>query len=977
LILWLLGVVLVSYVAATAFAETTEARYFVMRDGRRVPLTRSKTEYGVTFHTLRDAQSGVARERSIAGGKIEDYDGDRDTRVKILRVPETNEATRAMIAADPSVESVYPAYRFKDATEPVIATGALLVRVKPELTDAQREALWTEYGVTVNRRQPGQAETYVVEPVDGDDILAAEKLASDSRTVWAQPDFRYPIERRQIFPSDQYFSLQWHLEKIEAPEAWVTANGQDILIGMFDDGCDVDHPDLRDGYLGIGHDPSFPTNDPGSEDPRPKQPFDNHGTRVMGLAIARGNTIGGRGVAYQARFTASRGLNSGLTASETALAYVFARQQNVDVHINSWGLDPGIPNPAAVEDQIEICFNSGRDLGDQNGDGEPDRRGMVILFASGDMDVRNEAGFDLSTLPWVISVGASHDADGRAGYSNYGDTLNFLAPSGYQRPHKDVFTTDNRDTDAIGDWGANKAGFNVELLTTETDKTGNYTEFFSGTSASCPIAAGVAALVLSVNPLLDANDVRIIMEHTSDQIDPANAAYNGITSRSLKYGYGRINARRAVDEAVRTRRFDISENATWPDPPADVVVKANRIEWRQNTGTDEFLILQSDSAFNFIPEDGKCYDDRQVGCASAPIASLPPDVSVLGVGCELTCDNVNAQCALAADKCTDFLIPTGKKYFGLYARTLTGRYSFGVAADSDGNVTNSGIVTSDPFGGAGSSTGGSTGGDSNTGTGPAVTIRAVPLEGESPLSVQFQGNAVSAVAIDESATAWDFDTADGVIIDARSRTVVHTYTVPTGQTRSFKARLTMCDVDGSCDSDTVTIRARGPQSDASSGTDGNATFRIKIGTVANPGADITKGTSPVAVLMSIDAAALDGTLTSVSWDLGDGAKAASLSVPHNYINQTGRTQRVVITAVVETQSKFGTVTKSKATRFLTIEPGAATTDQSTPHLPGAGASGGTGGIASPCGATGMIPLLGVVVTLLSMMLVRKKYRVRS
>ena len=38
---------------------------------------------------------------------------------------------------------------------------------------------------------------------------------------------------------------------------------------------------------------------------------------------------------------------------------------------------------------------------------------------------------------------------------------------------------------------------------------------------------------------------------------------------------------------------------------------------------DEYLVLESSGPFDFVPEDGKCYDADQVGCKSAVLENLP------------------------------------------------------------------------------------------------------------------------------------------------------------------------------------------------------------------------------------------------------------------------------------------------------------------------------------------------------------------
>ncbi len=66
--------------------------------------------------------------------------------------------------------------------------------------------------------------------------------------------------------------------------------------------------------------------------------------------------------------------------------------------------------------------------------------------------------------------------------------------------------------------------------------------------------AGVAALVLSANPKLTAQEVRQLIEATADKVDPKGGRYDA-KGWSPWYGYGRVNALRSVREA-RARKKD-------------------------------------------------------------------------------------------------------------------------------------------------------------------------------------------------------------------------------------------------------------------------------------------------------------------------------------------------------------------------------------------------------------------------------------
>jgi subtilisin family serine protease len=154
----------------------------------------------------------------------------------------------------------------------------------------------------------------------------------------------------------------------------------------------------------------------------------------------------------------------------------------------------------------------------------------------------------------TIAVGASTDWDYRSHYSQYGTTLDFVAPSG--GGHASITTTDRTGTNGYS----------------STD----YTSTFSGTSAATPLAAGIGALVLSRNTDLTTADIRAILQNTADKIGGNNglAAYN-VSGFNQFYGFGRVNAEVAV-EAVPVASGDYNQNG--------VVDAADYTAWRDTLG---------------------------------------------------------------------------------------------------------------------------------------------------------------------------------------------------------------------------------------------------------------------------------------------------------------------------------------------------------------------------------------------------------
>jgi len=937
LLIVLCGVLICGSTLATA-----DTGLMYLSRGRAYGLLESQTELAVEFAaTMTAAEGGVVnRLEENAGGTIRPLPwGRADSQFRILDVPAVTPEVIQSVQSTAGVASVNRVYRFSADGLPSLGTGKIVVKLGAGLTAAERDSLFDEYEVELVNAIEGLSEVYVVRPLDstpGVEVAIAAELYRDGRTLYCHPDLRNPTRLHQVSetPEDVYFPQQWHLNNvgqeggkpgadISALEAWKTTKGRTIVIGMYDDACDLAHEDLVDNYIGKSHDPT--TNTTSETAALPKGLDQRHGTAVMGLAVAAANELGVRGVAPEARFTASRGMGEPASGEEESEVYLYARRTDVDVHINSWGYIAA-PTPDVVADAIRMAFQGGR-----NG------LGMVVVFASGNEGQEND-DTAISSLPTVISVGASDSTDTRAAYSNYGPSLDVMAPSGSDYK-AGMVTTDNTDAADYQD-----PGFNDGTDSDDLDDP-NYTKTFSGTSAACPVAAGVAALVLSANPKLTATQVRAVLEHTADRISPAKAEYNAITHKSLRYGFGRVNAAAAVAAAKDSRDH---KHQTWPEPVRNVGVSGTTLSWQANDdlrnegGAGEkrgdvtvgTLLVESNKVFAWVPEDGKEY----------------------AVGQEVA-DGVKV---VANSSVTSYTFAGGKKlYFAIFARNSRKHYSWGVAVDSNGNVVN-----------PGSDTGGG-GGDGGDGpiipipppTTPEVSISATPLSGYSPLLVEFRGNARTDSNV--VSRLWDF--GDGTT-DPRG-TATHTYRVPKGTSQTFLATFTVTDSEGDVGSKSVQIHVRSAESTDENDNGSTAEASVSIRMKNDAGATLNSMTVYPAPLRVYFEAQLSGFPAGsiVTWYFGDGtAPVQAVSAVHDYTVVGSFPVTVVVSSVLSS----GSTLERQATTIIQTSPGGSANnndndnDNSTlppvvsPRSPGT------------CGIGILLPFAGVLL----MSLWRRRFR---
>ncbi|NOS99895.1 MAG: S8 family serine peptidase [Phycisphaerales bacterium] len=914
---WLVGALVVS----TAAAADDPVFY---SGGKAHRLNRSTTELVVTTmpQFARDARVAINADPQCA---VEPIPWAPDAEhMFIVRVPRSDVAMRAGVRAARGVLSVRPVYRFQGRTAPVLSSGGISVRLAPGLTQFQRDQFFRDFRVESVRVIDPENSVYIVKPVndpDADEVRTAAAMYLDDRTLLAHPDFIAAVAPKQAGQiDDEFFGLQWHLQNtgqslgtpgadINVLDAWQSTFGEDVRLGIFDDCVDVQHEDLAGNYTAFGHDAV--SGREGPLEPNPVGAFDAHGNAVMGLAVADINALGGRGVAPGARFTASRGLNDFPTFGQAASVYTFARQRDVDVHINSWGF-VGLQNSQVdiIVDAIATSNETGRN-----------NRGMVIVFASGNNGEQLDFDDDLATLPTVIGVGATNADDILAGYSNYGDDIDVMAPSG-DAFLPGMFTTDVSDDAGFASTGYNQ-GDGTDLSGVPDVSNFKYTQNFSGTSAACPVAAGVAALVLSRNQDLTFEQARTILAQTAVKVNPSGAGYHPITERSLEYAYGRIDAAAAVVAAGQS-----ADNGgfTWAEPVREARVSNNVLTW--TVGDVIRMVDDDDNVDTPAVERGDSTFRTLLVESGMPFTATHFFRPIDGINYTIGQEVFSGITVVQNNQNTNFNLPGGSqlRYYAIFPANNVGRYAFGVAVDSAGNVI--GIP------GGGTDAGG---GVVPTFDRPLVTIEVTPLSGVSPLQVRFHGNALSPVTVDT--TQWDFD--DGQV--SAIPQVVHLYEVAPGETRRFFPSFTVTDEAGNSGSRTVAIDVQGAGGNIDA-PDSAAQIAINISLPGSIGSSVDRGTSPFSVEFGVTGELASEDIESVLWDLGDGASADTISVPHTYINDTGVTQTLPVSVQVVTQSSTGLLNTQTATRFITVDPAPTdgTPDNDNGNGNGNGNSNGNG-----------------------------------
>lgn len=340
---------------------------------------------------------------------------------------------------------------------------------------------------------------------------------------WCQPDMLCDWNSSNSNPlySQQYYINNSNGYDINVTPVWSIQEGasNDITVAIIDSGVDASHEDLSGNVLNgytvgnvAGKGLPITTNNDSCR---------AHGTACAGIVAAQDNNLGIKGVAYGVKILPVNIMPNNITPdnpdgfatnSQIAAAIIWAADR-ADILSCSWG---GLHLDNSVRDAIDYARTYGRH-----------GNGCVVTASAGNkyLSYLNTINYP-ANLNGVISVGAVDRSGNICSYSQRGSNLDLVAFGG----DSDIVTLD-----MMGELGYNYTGASGQLANK------NYTKKFGGTSAACPQVAGVAALILSVNPFLSEDQVRTILRQTARDL--------GDLGFDTTYGCGLVNAYNAVRAA--------------------------------------------------------------------------------------------------------------------------------------------------------------------------------------------------------------------------------------------------------------------------------------------------------------------------------------------------------------------------------------------------------------------------------------------
>lgn len=420
--------------------------------------------------------------------------------------------------------------------EQPIRSGTIIYKLNENATADQLRslnALMKGQGFVGERTLPGQQLRIAQFNRIGQESAIAQLLKTSGLVEFAEVDYAMAAN---LTPNDPYFTKQWHHTNIQTPLAWDSTTGNpNVLVGVCDTGVDIDHPDLINNLrLDLAKD--IVNNNSDVSDAH------GHGSGTIGTIGASGNnSTGVAGVNWDVDILPLQinisDNNSAAYLSDMATCVEYAADQGARiVNVSYDGVG------------TSTMENAGRYLRDRNG----------LLFMSAGNTGKEQVYPDFDS---IIAVGATDQNNAKASFSDYGTYVDITAPG-------------------------------VDIATTYKDA--NYV-YYSGTSFSSPIVAGVAALMIAANSNITADEIEQGLLTTATDI--------GAAGDDNVFGHGLINAQAAINYA---RNLETSSVVT-PislNTPLNFDAKAVRtkvyLSWVDNNDAEDGFIIERTSSSGVV-----------------------------------------------------------------------------------------------------------------------------------------------------------------------------------------------------------------------------------------------------------------------------------------------------------------------------------------------------------------------------------------
>ncbi len=398
------------------------------------------------------------------------------------------------------------------------STSRWLNAVSAELTETQRASIANLPFVSSTRPVP----VFFKQQQDGGELL------------------QRPMLKKASAAGIDYGESYAQLNALKVPDVHARGiTGLGVIIGVLDDGFNAHrtHPALKNLRIIAEYD--FVQRDSNtSRAPGEYSTQGNHGASTLSEI---GGFFNGRliGVAYGASFILAKTEIDSVEIQLEEDLYVEAlewmERLAVDITSSSFGYSDWYTWPD-MDGKTAITSKAARIAA---------RKGVLVVTAMG-----NTSGATVRRTDGQLALNAPADADSIVAVgATFADgplaTFSLTGPTFDGRTKPEVVTPGVNDFAVSGDSA--------------------YTAFFSGTSAATPLAAGVAALVLSANPTLTPMQVRARLLSTTQQ-------YEDGTSRTRSYpnnyyGWGFLDASKAVGNlggGVVPTQFILRNN--YPNP---------------------------------------------------------------------------------------------------------------------------------------------------------------------------------------------------------------------------------------------------------------------------------------------------------------------------------------------------------------------------------------------------------------------------